>query len=155
MANKYAKVAIAHEVSAASLPNMLSSQDNSIQPEQRNAADEVIDMPVVEIPIEEPVESHRWCCWKVKSVNRQTRDRLNFIRKVYVLLFVQLGITAGWVAVTTALDSVNTIIANKPVAVLAPLGAMVVILAFMFCAPKGMHRVPYNYLLLLSFVLPI
>ena len=155
MANRYAKVACVNESSSVSLPNVQISQDNAIQPEQRNPDAIENDMPVIEIPVEEASPlSHRWCCWTVKGVDRETVDRLNFIRKVYILLFLQLGITIGWIAVTTALESVNTIIASRPVAVFAPLGAMAVILAFMFCAPKGMHKVPYNYMLLLSFVLP-
>jgi len=153
MAHKYAKVGCAQGSADVSQQPLESSQDNAAQVEVRSISLTTIPMPVVEMPPEEPVPTvRRCCCCKVKIPTREDIDRLHFIRKVYALIFMQLGITAGWIALTACVEPIRVGIASHPWAILGPLGAMLIILAFMFCAPLGVHKVPWNYLLLFLFV---
>jgi hypothetical protein len=153
MAHKYAKVGVVQGSSDLSNPPLESSQDNTAQVEARGISLTSIPMPVLEIPPESPViEKHRWCCCKVRNRTTEELDRLNFIRKVYALIFLQLGITVGWIAFTACVEPVRVAIASHTLVIFAPLGLMLVILAVMFCAPQGVHKVPWNYFLLLAFV---
>jgi hypothetical protein len=102
-----------------------------------------------EIDEEEEVSGGCLCC-KVKG--RKATDRLHFVRKVYMILFMQIAITTGWLVLVMTIDPIRDFVSAKWPVLLAAGGVAFSALAALFCVPKLHQRVPWNYLLLFIFV---
>jgi len=104
---------------------------------------------VKEFDEEDGVEGGCFCC---KSKGRKATDRLHFVRKVYMILFLQIAITTGWLVLVFAVEAIRDFVQEKwPILLAAFVLALATLLA-LFCVPKLHQRVPWNYLLLLLFV---
>ncbi len=81
------------------------------------------------------------------------QDRLNFIRKVYGILSVQLSLTAVCIAAVKLIPGWNSgIQALFPLAIAAMIIGVIVEIALICCRSVA-RKVPTNYILLLVFTL--
>ena len=80
-------------------------------------------------------------------------DRLGFIKKVYVILFVQLAITAGWTAFCITNVSMASWMQDNIWLYITLLVLMIVVEIFLICVKKVSRKVPINYILLLIFTM--
>ena len=111
------------------------------------AAREGLEVPMPDL--EEQVESGCLCC---QSKGRAATDRLHFVRKVYLLLLMQVFLTAVWLVLVLVISPLrHFIIALWPLA-LCMFGASLLSLLVLLCIPRLHRRVPWNYILLLLFV---
>lgn len=125
----------------------LSSHSPVAQPLSRPV---IVPMPDIrEIDEEEEVSGGCLCC-KVKG--REATDRLHFVRKVYMILFMQIAITTGWLVLVMTIDPIRDFVRAKWPVLIAAFGVAISALLVLFCVPRLHQRVPWNYLLLFIFV---
>lgn len=119
-----------------------------ITPNQGN-----VSIPMPADLSDDSLEVHGGClCCRTRS--REATDRLHFVRKVYMILFMQLLVTTGWLVVVALVEPIT-----KFIRVYWPLALALIILSMgvMFAlvlVPRLHKRTPWNYLLLLIFVFP-
>lgn len=89
------------------------------------------------------------CC---RSRGREATDRLHFVRKVYMILFMQIVITTGWLVLVLTVESIRDFVQEMWPLLLAAFVLAIALLLTLFCVPKLHQRVPWNYLLLFLFV---
>ena len=87
-------------------------------------------------------------------INADNEDRLNFVKKVYSILAVQLTVTFGFVALVKSSESLNEMLATDPsfagLAVTALLVALCIQCA-LICCRKVARKSPTNFILLCVF----
>ena len=80
-------------------------------------------------------------------------DRLGFIRKVYVILFVQLALTAGFTAIAiTSLDMCSWMQENWWLVIIVSIFIIVIEIALICYRPLA-RMTPHNYIALLVFTM--
>lgn len=79
--------------------------------------------------------------------------RQGFIRKVYTLLFLQLLVTFGFVAIFTFVDQVRMGVQRNPAVLIVAIVLSLVFLFALMCFPKIAKRWPVNVLCLAGFTL--
>ena len=80
-------------------------------------------------------------------------DRLGFIRKVYVILFVQLALTAGFTAIAiTSLDMCSWMQENWWLVIIVSIFIIVIEIALICYRPLA-RMTPHNYIALLIFTI--
>ena len=79
--------------------------------------------------------------------------RLNFIRKVYLILMCQLILTAGFVILSTSLKSYRTFVAENLWLLIVCLIVNLTIFYVMIYVRAASRKVPVNYILLTIFTL--
>ena len=87
-------------------------------------------------------------------INADNDDRLNFVKKVYTILAVQLTVTFGFVALVKSSPSLNEMLAADPAFAGLALTAMVVALCIqcaLICCRKVARKSPTNFVLLSIF----
>lgn len=82
-------------------------------------------------------------------------DRMNFVKKVYVILFVSLAITAGFTAIgITSRDMASWMQDDANIWLyIVLLIVMIIVEIVMICVRSVARSVPINYIMLLIFVL--
>lgn len=111
----------------------------------------MVPMPDIrEINEEEEISAGCLCC-KVKG--REATDRLHFVRKVYMLLFIQMAITTGWLVLVMTIAPIRDFVREKWPVLIAAFGGAISSLLVLFCVPRLHRKVPWNYLLLFIFVM--
>jgi FtsH-binding integral membrane protein len=81
--------------------------------------------------------------------------RKGFIVKVYSLLFVQLAITFGFIALTIEIKAISYFIVTHFILYLIAVIIPFVILIYFICKPEKMRKVPENYILMFIFCISI
>lgn len=133
---------------AAEADSCVSNGDSAMQLGLEIAAATAVPMPDTVVPRK---GWKRLCpCWGEAS--GRDRDRLNYVRKVYLILFTQLCLTVLWVGITMVSPALHSFVYSRLWLFLIFLSGILIILTVLTCAPKLLHRVPWNYLLLFLFV---
>ncbi|XP_064097042.1 protein lifeguard 1-like [Macrobrachium nipponense] len=79
--------------------------------------------------------------------------RLGFIRKVYGILFIQLLITFGIIAIFTYVDEVKTFTQDTPALFWAAFGLTLAMIIVLGCCGDIRRKSPHNYIALFVFTL--
>ena len=145
---KYREVKRSRVASDAGADSCVSNQDSALQ-----LGLEVAPATVVTVPAAPP-RARGWkrCFFCRRECSNEERDRMNYVRKVYLILFAQLGITMIWVGISMSSASLQSFIYTRLWLFLIALCVLLVILTVLSCAPKLIHRVPWNYGILFLFV---
>lgn len=145
---KYREVKRSQVAADAVADSCLSNQDSAFQLGLEIAPSTVVTVPSA------PRRQRGWkrCCFKCKEASNEERDRLNYVRKVYLILLTQLGLTIIWVSISMSSASLKSFVYSRLWLFLIVLSAILVILTVLACAPKLLHRVPWNYVILFLFV---
>jgi len=83
---------------------------------------------------------------------RDNNERQGFVRKVYALLFIQLGITTILVAVGVLSESYRNFVREHQWLYIVSIVITAAICIMLICFYKWFKAVPYNYILLFVFV---
>jgi len=102
-------------------------------------------------PSDNTHESRSWlnCIPGLKGDN----DRQGFVRKVYALLFIQLGITTIFVLAAVLSESFRDFMYRNMWLYLLSIAVVIAISFSLFCFYKSFQKVPNNYILLFIFTL--
>ncbi|XP_035824837.1 protein lifeguard 1 [Aplysia californica] len=77
--------------------------------------------------------------------------RLGFIRKVYSILFVQIGITGGMISLFLYVDAIRDYSSDNPWMWILSFVLTIIILIVLACCPDFRRRSPLNFVLLIAF----
>eukprot|EP00826_Nyctotherus_ovalis_P052943 TRINITY_DN6800_c0_g2_i5.p1 TRINITY_DN6800_c0_g2~~TRINITY_DN6800_c0_g2_i5.p1 ORF type:complete len:241 (+),score=40.91 TRINITY_DN6800_c0_g2_i5:158-880(+) len=97
--------------------------------------------------------SSGFACFDCVPALRNNNERQGFVRKVYALLFVQLGITTIFVAAGVVSEEFRDFIEDNQWLYILTIAVTGVICLMLFCFYKWFKAVPLNYILLFVFVI--
>lgn len=84
---------------------------------------------------------------------RNNNERQGFVRKVYALLFIQLGITTIFVTIGVVSEEYRDFVEDHQWLYIVTIAISGVICIMLFCFYKWFQAVPLNYILLFVFVI--
>eukprot|EP00826_Nyctotherus_ovalis_P063075 TRINITY_DN9214_c0_g1_i8.p1 TRINITY_DN9214_c0_g1~~TRINITY_DN9214_c0_g1_i8.p1 ORF type:complete len:254 (-),score=25.90 TRINITY_DN9214_c0_g1_i8:223-984(-) len=84
---------------------------------------------------------------------RDNNERQGFVRKVYALLFIQLGITTLFVVAGVISETYRDFVKDHQWVYIVAIAIALAICLMLMCFYKWFKAVPYNYILLFVFVI--
>ncbi len=92
--------------------------------------------------------SDKGCADAIRQNLNMTEERFGLVRKVYVLLCIQLGVTCTFVATAAGVEIVRDFIVNNLWLLLLCCALLFLIACTIPCCYKGYRKVPLNYVVM-------
>jgi hypothetical protein len=148
MEARYREVKRTRVAADAGADSCVSNGDSAMQLGLEIAAATAVPMPETTVPR----KGWKRLCPCCREASGRDRDRLNYVRKVYLILLTQLSLTVLWVGITMVSPSLHSFVYTRLWLFLIFLSGILIILTILTCVPKLLHRVPWNYVILFLFV---